>query len=179
VRTIIAGSRHINDAGILEHAMAWCGWTPTVVLSGACRGVDALGERWAAARGIPVERYPAGWDSQGRQAGPARNALMVSKADALVAIPDAGSRGTIDVIRKAKAAGLRVFVHGGEDQIRHRLATHSATRLLPDADFPAKDGGNHRSTSAMNTAESLPDEGNSGVVSRGGGSGMGPDGTRR
>jgi hypothetical protein len=58
-------------------------------------------------------------------------------------------------------------------------STPPATRLLPDADFPAKDGGNHRSTSAMNTAESLPDEGNSGVVSRGGGSGMGPDGTRR
>lgn len=63
MRTIIAGSRtfksdvhyHILD-GLLEYLNV------SVVISGGCSGVDALGERWAIANGASIERYPADWD---------------------------------------------------------------------------------------------------------------------
>lgn len=44
----------------------------TTVISGKARGVDTLGERWAAANKISVERFPADW-SLGRGAGFRRN----------------------------------------------------------------------------------------------------------
>lgn len=87
------------------------GIIPTVVLSGTCEGVDLLGEVWAKARRIPVERYPALWRRYGNFAGPERNGRMVARAEALIAVFDDGCRGTADCILQAMTSGLRVFVH--------------------------------------------------------------------
>lgn len=91
MRTTIAGSRTITDYTQVEEAMHQArvsGITPTVVLSGTARGVDRLGEQWAAEHGIPVERYPADWGAHGRQAGCLRNIKMANEAEALVAVWD-------------------------------------------------------------------------------------------
>lgn len=109
MRTIIAGSRHLTDSRFLFLALDVCGWTPSVVLSGGCRGADRLGAAWARRRGIPVETYEADWNARGRGAGPIRNQAMVDRAEALIAV-DLGGPGTADVIRRARKAGLRVFV---------------------------------------------------------------------
>jgi len=112
VRTIIAGSRYVTDYELVVRAMARSGIAPSVVLSGTCRGVDLLGERWAKERGIPVERYPAAWDLNRKFAGNLRNSTMVAEAEALVvvwegwAIRDDG--GAADVLLKGMAAGLVV-----------------------------------------------------------------------
>ena len=92
-------------------ALAECGWVPTVVLSGAARGADTHGELWAQSKGIPVEHYPAEWGKHGKAAGFIRNAEMVSKAEAVVAIWDGVSRGTAHSIKLATEAGLKVHVH--------------------------------------------------------------------
>ena len=68
IRTIIAGSRGITDPAVVRAALASCPWRPTTILSGAARGVDTLGEQWAAEQGIPIERHPADWDGLGRRA---------------------------------------------------------------------------------------------------------------
>lgn len=111
MRTIIAGSRSCSDMRQVRAAMEVCGWRPTVVLSGAARGADRLGECWAAEQGIPCERYPADWDRHGKSAGYRRNVLMASRADALVALWDGSSRGTEHMIEHARQRGLRVHVH--------------------------------------------------------------------
>lgn len=80
----------------------------TEVVSGCCRGVDRAGEEWARQRGIPVKRFPANWKKFGVAAGPIRNAEMAEYAEALVAIPTGVSRGTRDMIDKAKARGLEI-----------------------------------------------------------------------
>lgn len=113
MRTIIAGSR--SEFPIpreyLESAIASCGWMPTVVISGTARGADALGEQWAQRNGIPVERFPADWNTYGRSAGHRRNAEMAARAEALIALWDGTSNGTKGMIDLAKKRGLRVFVH--------------------------------------------------------------------
>jgi len=111
VRVIIAGSRTLRDGAVVRQAMIDSGFAPTVVLCGDCRGADALGELWAYARGIPVHHFPAQWNRYGKRAGPIRNATMVSKADALVAVWDGTSFGTADVIRQARERGLKVHMH--------------------------------------------------------------------
>lgn len=110
MRTIIAGSRTILRMSVLETAMERLSFTPSVVISGCAIGVDRLGEAWAMARSIPIDRFPADWTTYGRRAGFIRNALMAENADALVALWDSDSPGTKHMIKCAGDNGLRVFV---------------------------------------------------------------------
>lgn len=111
MRTIVAGSRSITNSFDVDHALAACGWRPAVVISGTARGVDRLGEDWAARNAVPVERYPADWRAHGNDAGRIRNFQMATRADALVAIWDCESPGTKNMISVARSQGLRVYVH--------------------------------------------------------------------
>jgi len=98
--------------------MKMCEWTPTVVISGTAWGVDKAGECWAKAHDIPIERYPADWNTFGRSAGYRRNEKMAEVAEALVAVWDGVSRGTQHMIDIAKKKGLKVLVcvfPGGRD----------------------------------------------------------------
>jgi hypothetical protein len=123
MRTILAGSRTITTLRFVKIAMARAALTegilPTVVLSGCAPGVDTLGERWAEAMGIPVERFPAPWRLAGRAAGPLRNAAMVQRADALVLVWDGSSHGSADMLRRAKTAGLRHYELIVDDAIHY------------------------------------------------------------
>lgn len=113
-RLIIAGSRTVEDMAVVEQALQAAGARPErvqEVVSGAARGVDRLGEQWAAKHGIAVKRFPADWRAHGRAAGPMRNDKMARYATHLVAIWDGQSRGTASMIALAKARGLRVFVY--------------------------------------------------------------------
>lgn len=110
MRTIIAGSRGIDVLGVVGDAVEASDIQISVVLSGTARGVDRLGEAWAALEGIEVERYPANWDLHGRAAGYRRNEVMAKKADALIAVWDGESRGTKHMIDLAREQGLKVFV---------------------------------------------------------------------
>ena len=80
----------------------------TAVIHGAARGADTCGWGWATSIGIKTEAYPANWDLHGRKAGPIRNQQMLDegKPDLVVAFP--GGRGTADMVRRAKAAGIDV-----------------------------------------------------------------------
>jgi cysteine synthase len=111
---IIAGSRGITDLAVVYEAIKASGFIITTVVSGTARGVDRLGEEWAAKHsmyGIDVARYPADWDTHGRAAGYIRNTQMADNADALIACWDGASKGTASMIDIAKTKGLRVYVH--------------------------------------------------------------------
>jgi len=111
MKTIIAGSRGINNYQIVLDAVRLCGWPVTSVLSGLARGVDQLGERYAEDHGLEVMFYPADWATHGKSAGPIRNIEMAESAEALIAIWDGTSKGTAHMIETAKQKGLRVYVH--------------------------------------------------------------------
>ena len=81
-----------------------------VIVSGASRGADSLGERYAHERGYAVEKYPADWQRDGKAAGPIRNAQMAKVADALIAFWDGNSKGTANMIDQAKTHGLSIKI---------------------------------------------------------------------
>lgn len=110
-RLIVAGSRDFNNYELLKQKcdslLSQKRLTHSIVIvSGTARGADRLGERYATERGYRVERFPADWDRDGVAAGPIRNTQMAAHADALVAFWDGKSRGTKDMIEKAKERNL-------------------------------------------------------------------------
>lgn len=111
LRTIIAGSRDISgeDAARVIAVLDACEWPIEVVLSGCARGVDTIGAEWARGRGLPVEEHPAIWGAWGCGAGPIRNQAMAEAADAAIIVRHAQSRGSEDMARRARAAGLRLL----------------------------------------------------------------------
>jgi hypothetical protein len=110
MRTIIAGSREVYDSAITEKAIRDSGFDVTTVLCGTCRGPDTHGEQWAKRNNVPVEYYPADWNTFGKSAGPRRNQQMVDKAEALIVVMVPWSRGARGCLAMAKAAGLKTFV---------------------------------------------------------------------
>ncbi len=111
MRTIIAGSRHINDEAVVLAAAEAAPWEITEVVCGGAAGVDSIGAKLARERNVPVKMFPADWGKHGRAAGPIRNREMADYAQALVAVWDGLSRGTKNMIDEARARGLTVHVH--------------------------------------------------------------------
>jgi hypothetical protein len=110
MRTIIAGSRGIENYAMLAAAIRHLPWKPTLILSGGAVGVDTMGERWAKENGIGVEVFQADWEGLGRRAGFARNEDMAKRAEALLALWDGKSTGTRHMISIAGMHGLKVVV---------------------------------------------------------------------
>jgi len=119
MKTIIAGSRKIDNINYLYKAIQESNFNITEVVSGDCKGVDQLGIKYANVHKLKISCFPADWDKHQKAAGPLRNTQMANYADALIAIWDGYSVGTIDMIRKARQRGLEVYVYnvkGAEDE---------------------------------------------------------------
>ncbi len=120
MRTIIAGSRSLDDLALVEQAVKLSGFVITEVVSGCAPGIDRRGEQWAKLNGIPLKRMPADWDGpQLKRAGHVRNLQMGDYAaepdeqgevGGLIAIYDGISSGTADMIDIARARRLKVYV---------------------------------------------------------------------
>lgn len=111
MKTIIAGSRHCTDPKILEVAIESCPFDVTSVVSGQAPGADTLGEDYAKSHGLLLYCYPANWKKYGKSAGPLRNAEMANNAEALIALWDGKSKGTLNMIKHATKQKLKVFVY--------------------------------------------------------------------
>lgn len=97
MRCIISGSRTITNYEFFESIISKCPFKGeiTTVLSGNCTGIDRLGEQWAKNNNIPIEMYPANWDLYGKAAGPIRNGIMASRADAAIIIHKIEADGSV------------------------------------------------------------------------------------
>ncbi|MDE3095808.1 MAG: DUF2493 domain-containing protein [Chloroflexota bacterium] len=84
------------------------------VVHGGAMGADSLAGAIAHELGYSVRCVPADWRRHGRAAGPLRNARMLSEhsPDLVLAFTHdlAKSRGTSDMVRKAREAGVQVRV---------------------------------------------------------------------
>jgi integron integrase len=111
-RVLVAGSRAFADypllCATLDRLLAGRG--RVAVVSGGAGGADRLGERYAAARGLPVERFVPAWAAHGRAAGPIRNREMVPGCGLAVFFWDGRSPGTADAVARARRAGVPVEV---------------------------------------------------------------------
>jgi lactate dehydrogenase-like 2-hydroxyacid dehydrogenase len=110
MKTIVAGSRYITDQKVVNESILDSKFEITELVSGTCRGVDYCGLRFAKENDIPIREFPALWNLYGKKAGPIRNQAMVDYADALIAIWDGKSKGTKDIIERAKKKNLKLLV---------------------------------------------------------------------
>lgn len=116
MKTIIAGSRNIVDQEIIEKAVHESKFQITEVVEGGAKGVDTLARIWAEENRLPVREFKAEWRKYGKRAGPIRNRAMAEYADALIAIWDGNSRGTLNMIETAKKLDLKVFIYNLGEQ---------------------------------------------------------------
>ncbi len=79
------------------------------IISGAAKGVDSVAIDWAITNWLSFKEFPANWDKYGKAAGPIRNKQMLEegKPDLVVAFP--GGRGTANMVKLAKEAGVEVI----------------------------------------------------------------------
>lgn len=113
----IAGGRDFDDYEYLCSCMESVKhlyWDKEIrVVSGAAKGADELGERWAADYGYVVDSHPPDYkkfEGAERYAPLARNEEMAEQADVLVAFWDGKSRGTRHMIGCAFKQGLEIHV---------------------------------------------------------------------
>lgn len=116
MRVLICGSRNWTDRGPIQSVIEMLP-AGSVVIHGAAAGADSLAGQVAYDSGVSVEIYPADWKRDGRAAGPIRNTRMLreGKPDRVIAFRMPGvSRGTDDMIKQSRAAGLMVDVIEGQ-----------------------------------------------------------------
>lgn len=108
MRVLVCGGRDFDKRSIVFGALdAIHRVTPvTLVATGGARGADWLAEQWADVNRVPLIVMEADWGTYGKKAGPVRNEalLRATKPDLVLHAP--GGRGTADMLRRAKAAGV-------------------------------------------------------------------------
>lgn len=117
-RIIIAGSRDFNDYDYLKESINQFIETKEniCIISGAARGADTLGEKYAEEYKLKLQRFIPKWDKYGRGAGYKRNLEMLEFATQpgtegiLIAFWDGKSKGTKHMIDSAKRKGIIVKV---------------------------------------------------------------------
>ena len=119
MKYVISGSRRIRDYQIvvaaMEQAIKTFGEWPSLIIEGGQRtrnehgiivgGVDYLASIWALLNEVRWKPIRANRAKYKLAAGPIRNRKMGAAADVLVAIPDAQSKGTRDMINVMRELG--------------------------------------------------------------------------
>jgi hypothetical protein len=111
MRVLVCGGRHYDDYPALKYVLDHSALGPTselTVIHGDALGADRLAGKWAKEVGAKVEAYPADWGGLGGRAGPIRNRQMIDEGRPDLVIAFAGGKGTADMMRQAKVAGIRV-----------------------------------------------------------------------
>ena len=111
MRVLITGSREWTDVATM--CEEFCKLPDdTVIIHGGARGADTMADQMARGEHMRVEVFPADWKAHGKAAGPLRNQQMLDegKPDLVLAFPTPKSRGTWDMVRRAKSAGVEVRV---------------------------------------------------------------------
>jgi hypothetical protein len=112
MKTIICGSHTASEKetmAAIESAINQ-GAIITEVVIGFSPGAETYSKCWANKMGIPVKQFTGDWEKNGIMAVPIRNAEMVSYADQCIVVSDVRSMTITDMVRKAKAKGLKLFV---------------------------------------------------------------------
>ena len=110
-KVIIAGSREIEDFQAVVSAVRNSNFNVTEIISGGARGVDYLAIEYARQYNIPYTEYMADWELLGKSAGVIRNRTMAEQGDALIAIWDGKSRGTLNMINTMHKLKKPIFVY--------------------------------------------------------------------
>jgi len=106
---IVCGAREGVDAELLYRTLDDFHkvYTLTFIIEGGANGCDTQARYWAHSARVPCATIDAHWNTLGKVAGPIRSGWMLRlKPDVVIAFP--GGKGTADMVRQAKAAGVEV-----------------------------------------------------------------------
>lgn len=121
MKILITGDRNWDDVETMVSALSSFP-SGTILVHGACRGADVTGAAVGEQLGFVLRAYPADWDRYGKGAGPVRNQQMLD-SEHLPYEPILtcfafhkdikNSKGTADMVSRAKKAGIKVVVFEG------------------------------------------------------------------
>ena len=124
MKVLVFGGRDYSNYPLLEKALDQLHeqYNFTTVIHGAAKGADSLAGRWAKERNIPVQAFPAQWNTHTHDcphwcfnnrycklAGPRRNTQMLREGQPQLAVGFPGGNGTKDVTQQAKKAGVKTL----------------------------------------------------------------------
>ncbi len=113
MKVLVTGGRTYADIAHVNRVLDECIGL-TVLIAGCAKGVDTLALRWAMSRQVEFRGYPAKWNLNQHAAGPIRNSRMLEDAEPDLVIVFPGGIGTADMMKKARAAGVRVQLEKGD-----------------------------------------------------------------
>ena len=94
-------------------------YNPSIIIHGGARGADKLSGKIGKEMGIGVLEFPANWDEYGKAAVPIRNEEMLKEGNPDMVIAFRKninlSRGTKDMVRRAKQSGKKCEIISRED----------------------------------------------------------------
>lgn len=123
-RILVCGGRDFNDKRAVYNALdrlceergwqtpkdEYGNWLPAnvTIIHGGATGADALADDWAIVNWVPQMSFPADWRKHGNSAGPIRNQQMIDEGQPTLVVAFPGGRGTEDMKRRAKKAGIPI-----------------------------------------------------------------------
>lgn len=120
--TLVTGGRDFIDAQFVIDTMNRVNELLPIskLVHGGADGLDTMVGVWAEASGIltvaePIP--PEQWQRLGGRAGNARNALMLRKHNPQVLIAFVGHSGTLDMVKRARLAGVQTFMTWNPDWV--------------------------------------------------------------
>lgn len=123
VTLLVTGSRTWQDSATVRVVLANMKelFGVTRVVTGGARGADRLAEEEASRLGLTVVTHNADWNRLGKAAGPIRNQMMLAaeQPQFVVAFWNGRSRGTQDMIARARKAHKRVYVFKGDGSVNY------------------------------------------------------------
>lgn len=102
MKLIVAGSRTIKKTKEIEDKILEYFTRTEKLVTGGCRGPDAIAIDLAKRERIPILVLLPSWRQFGPSAGPIRNAQMADYGDELLAFWDGKSKGTKNMIECMK-----------------------------------------------------------------------------
>lgn len=110
MRVLVCGGRDYSDEGRVYEVLDVFheDYEVTAVITGGARGADEFARTWAKAAQVASLVFRPDWTESGKAAGPIRNQRMLDegKPDIVIAFP--GGRGTADMVKRARKAGVEV-----------------------------------------------------------------------
>lgn len=114
MKLLVCGPRdmHTNHYQLVKESLTTFG--ATEIIHGGASGADMMADFAAKELNMPVTVFNANWNIHGKAAGPIRNQQMLDegKPGAVLAFqPKTGlTKGTGDMVRRSKQAGLIVYL---------------------------------------------------------------------
>lgn len=81
----------------------------TYLVHGDAAGADQMAHRWAKKNGVQPVSFEALWDAKGNKDGNARNGRMLQFCMPDLCIAFTGGRGTANMMRRAREAGVELI----------------------------------------------------------------------